>query len=102
MTVDTSVQKLILSEDFSRIKNKGIIVGAENVDRPIQFVSKTSLQDELETEKQAEKKFSYESLSQHLGRPLDDVAKRFGSKFGSTMLILVYLIPNCVPIFFLK
>ncbi|KAL1804233.1 protein NLP7 isoform X1 [Daucus carota subsp. sativus] len=78
VTVDTSVQKLILSEDFSRIKNKGIIVGAENVDRPIQFVSKTSLQDELETEKQAEKKFSYESLSQHLGRPLDDVAKRFG------------------------
>ncbi|KAK1403045.1 hypothetical protein POM88_002650 [Heracleum sosnowskyi] len=77
MMPDISDHELMRLEDAFQITNKGIIVGAENDDTTIQFVSETCVHDILEREKQVEKEISYESLSQHFGRPLDDVAKIF-------------------------
>lgn len=84
---DTPAHKLMLWEDTFQMKNKGIILGAENDDATIHIVSETCIHNRLEKDKQTQKEISYESLIQHFGRPLDEVAKILSSKFYSTSFL---------------
>lgn len=86
IVLDASAQKLIL-EDAPHVQNKRLTLGTENANTDIHFVNKTCKASTSETEKNLEEDISFESLTKHFGRSLDDAAKSFGGKSFSTMFL---------------
>ena len=73
------LHQLPIVED-SMHKN-GLIVGAEKVDSCNHVLHKTCMEETSKEGKPSENEYSYDILSAHFGKLLDDVAKHFDGMF---------------------
>ncbi|KAK1353415.1 hypothetical protein POM88_052550 [Heracleum sosnowskyi] len=75
--LDPPAQKLML-DDALQIRHKGLTLGTENVDTHIHILNKSRVEVTSHRDNNSEESISFESLTKHFGRPLDDAAKSFG------------------------
>ncbi|KAK1353409.1 hypothetical protein POM88_052544 [Heracleum sosnowskyi] len=75
--LDPPAQKLMLG-DALQIRHKGLTLGTENVDTHIHILNKSRVEVTSHRDNNSEESISFESLTKHFGRPLDDAAKSFG------------------------